>query len=137
MTTGARIEEVRIADVDRLLRVHVDGPIRCTQAALPWLKRSANGAIVNVTSRLGSIARVASGAYDHLRISYAMRISKAAQNMLTACLYRELAADGIAVYAVHPGRLRTWMGSADADVEAGEAAARLLGKRRLKPTLRV
>ena len=55
-----------------------------------------------------------------------MRISKAAQNMLTACLHRELAADGIAVYAVHPGRLRTRMGSADADVEAGEAAARLL-----------
>jgi NAD(P)-dependent dehydrogenase (short-subunit alcohol dehydrogenase family) len=126
MTTGARIEEVRIADVDHLLRVHVHGPIRCTQAAVPWLRRSPNGAIVNVTSRLGSIARVAGGAYDHLRISYAMRISKAAQNMLTACLHRELAADGIAVYAVHPGRLRTRMGSADADVEAGEAAARLL-----------
>ena len=68
MTTGARIEEVRIADVDHLLRVHVHGPIRCTQAALPWLRRSPNGAIVNVTSRLGSIARVAGGAYDHLRI---------------------------------------------------------------------
>ena len=40
MTTGARIEEVRIADVDHLLRVHVHGPIRCTQAALPWLRRS-------------------------------------------------------------------------------------------------
>jgi NAD(P)-dependent dehydrogenase (short-subunit alcohol dehydrogenase family) len=46
--------------------------------------------------------------------------------MLTACLHRELGAEGIAVYAVHPGRLRTRMGSADADVEAGEAAARLL-----------
>ena len=55
-----------------------------------------------------------------------MRISKAAQNMLTACLHRELGPEGIAVYAVHPGRLRTRMGSADADVEVEEAAARLL-----------
>lgn len=127
MTSGARIEEVRVADVDRLLQVHVHGAIRCVQAALPWLRRSARGTIVNVSSRLGSIARVAGGAYDHLQISYAMRISKAAQNMLTACLHRELAAEGIAVYTIHPGRLRTRMGSADADLEAGEAAARLLG----------
>jgi NAD(P)-dependent dehydrogenase (short-subunit alcohol dehydrogenase family) len=124
--TGARVEDVRLADLDRLLQVHLHGAVRCTQAALPWLRRSRHGTIVNVTSRLGSIARVADGAYDHLGISYAMRISKAAQNMLTACLHRELGAEGIAVYAVHPGRLRTRMGSADADVEAGEAAARLL-----------
>ncbi len=126
MTSGARIADVRVADVDRLLKVHVHGPIRCTQAALPWLGRSPQGTIVNVTSRLGSIARIAGGTYDHLQISYAMRISKAAQNMLTACLHRELAAEGIAVYAIHPGRLRTRMGSVDANVDAGEAAARLL-----------
>lgn len=126
MTTGARIEEVDPAEVDRLFHVHVLGPIAVAQAALPWLRRAELGTIVNVTSRLGSIGRIAAGAYDHLRISYAMRISKAAQNMLTACLHRELAADGIAVYAIHPGRLQTRMGSADADVDAAEAAARLL-----------
>ena len=108
------------------MRVHVHGPIVCTQAALPWLRRAPLGTIVNVTSRLGSIARVAAGAYDHLTISYAMRLSKAAQNMLTACLHRELMSEGIAIYAVHPGRLRTRMGSADADIDAGEAATRLL-----------
>ncbi|MGD9507880.1 MAG: SDR family NAD(P)-dependent oxidoreductase [Geminicoccaceae bacterium] len=127
MTTGARIEEVSIADIDRLLRVHVHGPIICTQAALAWLRRAPQGAVVNVTSRLGSIARIAAGTYDHLRISYAMRVSKAAQNMLSVCLHRELATEGIAVYAVHPGRLQTRMGSTDADVDAAEAAARLLG----------
>jgi NAD(P)-dependent dehydrogenase (short-subunit alcohol dehydrogenase family) len=127
MTSGARIEEVQLATVDHLLHVHVLAPIACTQAALPWLRRAPQGTVVNVTSRLGSIARVAAGAYDHLHISYAMRISKAAQNMLTACLHRELAAEGIAVYAVHPGRLQTRMGSADADVDATEAATRLLG----------
>ena len=126
MPSGARIAEVRVADVDHLLRVHVLGPIACTQAALPWLRRASQGTVVNITSRLGSIARIAAGEYDHLRISYAMRISKAAQNMLTACLHRELMAEGIAVYAVHPGRLQTRMGSADADVDAAEAAMRLL-----------
>lgn len=127
ITSGARIEEVQLADVDHLLRVHVHGPIVCTQAALPWLRRSSLGTIVNVSSRLGSISRIASGAYDHLRISYAMRISKAAQNMLTACLHRELLPENIAVYAVHPGRLQTRMGSADADIDVAEAATRLLG----------
>jgi NAD(P)-dependent dehydrogenase (short-subunit alcohol dehydrogenase family) len=126
MASGSRVEDVRPADLDRLLQVHLHGALRCAQAALPWLRRSRHGTIVNVTSRLGSIARVAAGAYDHLGISYAMRISKAAQNMLTACLHRELGPEGIAVYAVHPGRLRTRMGSADADVEVEEAAARLL-----------
>lgn len=52
----------------------VHGPIVCTRAALPRLRRSPLGTIVDVASRLGSIARVAAGAYDHLRISYAMRI---------------------------------------------------------------
>ena len=126
MTSGTCIEAVQLADLDRLLQVHVLGAIRCTQAALPWLRRSPHGTIVNVTSRLGSISRIAAGTYDNLQISYAMRISKAAQNMLTACLHRELVPEGIAVYAIHPGRLRTRMGSADADVEAGEAADRLL-----------
>lgn len=127
MTSGARIEEVKLADVDHLLRVHVHGPIICTQAALPWLRRAPQGTVVNVTSRLGSIDRIAAGIYDHLRISYAMRISKAAQNMLSVCLHRELAVEGIAIYAVHPGRLQTRMGSADADTDAAEAATRLLG----------
>ncbi|MFL5331831.1 MAG: SDR family NAD(P)-dependent oxidoreductase [Geminicoccaceae bacterium] len=126
MTSGARLETVRLPDLDHLLQVHLHGAIRCTQAATPWLRRSPHGTIVNITSRLGSIARVAEGTYDHLQISYAMRISKAAQNMLTACLHRELASEGIAVYAIHPGRLRTRMGSADADIEADEAAGRLL-----------
>ena len=55
-----------------------------------------------------------------------MRISKAALNMATACLARELLTDRIAVHCVHPGRIRTKMASADADVEVDAAAAALL-----------
>ena len=75
--------------------------------------------VVNVSSRLASLARVAAGEFDALRISYAMRISKAALNMATVCLARELSADAIAVHCIHPGRIRTRMASADADITQG------------------
>ena len=42
--------------------------------------------------------------------------------MLTVCLDRELRAAGIRVFALHPGRLRTAAGAADADTDPGVAA---------------
>lgn len=126
MTAGARLAEVDPAGVLELVDLHCNGALRCTRAALPALRASGRATVVNVSSRLGSLGRVAEGSYDELRVSYAMRISKAALNMATACLARELAADGIAVHAVHPGRIRTAMASADADLEPEDAAARFL-----------
>ena len=108
MTTGARIEDVRLADLDRLLQVHLHGAIRCIQAAMPWLRRSAHASIVNIPSRLGSISRIAEGAYDHLQISYAMRISKVAQNMRTACLHRELAPPAPSTRSIRAACARGW-----------------------------
>lgn len=126
MATGAVLADVDPADILRLVDLHCNGALRCTRAALPALKRSSRAVVVNVSSRLGSTTRVAGGEFDGLRISYAMRVSKAALNMATACLARELAGDGIGVHAVHPGRIRTRMASADADVDAPAAAAKLL-----------
>jgi NAD(P)-dependent dehydrogenase (short-subunit alcohol dehydrogenase family) len=45
--------------------------------------------------------------------------------MLTVCLDRELRKEGIRVFAVHPGRLKTGVAAADADTEPGVAAAKL------------
>jgi NAD(P)-dependent dehydrogenase (short-subunit alcohol dehydrogenase family) len=54
-------------------------------------------------------------------------MAKAAQNMFSASIHRELRGTGIAVFAVHPGRIRTRMGSPDADMSAEEAAKRFAG----------
>lgn len=123
---GASLERLDPGEVLRLVDVHCTGALRCTRAALPGLRAAERAVVVNVSSRLGSIARVSSGEFDALGISYAMRISKAALNMATACLARELAPAGIAVHSVHPGRIRTRMASADADLDPDAAAGRLL-----------
>jgi NAD(P)-dependent dehydrogenase (short-subunit alcohol dehydrogenase family) len=56
---------------------------------------------------------------------YAYNIAKSTQNMLTACLSVDLRQYGIKVFAVHPGRLKTEVAPADADVEPRVAAAKL------------
>jgi len=109
-------------DLEELFRVHCVGALRCTRAALPWLRRAQRPLVVNVSSRFGSIGRTVGGEFRGI---YSYNIAKAAQNMLTACLDQELRGAGIRVFAVHPGRLRTSVGAADADTEPADAARAL------------
>ena len=53
---------------------------------------------------------------------FAYRVAKSALNAASAALAVELAADGVAVNAVHPGWLRTAMGGPDAPQSVGEGA---------------
>jgi NAD(P)-dependent dehydrogenase (short-subunit alcohol dehydrogenase family) len=52
-------------------------------------------------------------------------ISKAALNMITVKLAARLGDDGIVVVAVHPGYLRTAMGSPGAPMEPADAASQI------------
>lgn len=107
------------SDLEAHFRVHCVGALRATRAALPWLSRAGRPLVANVSSRFGSISRTAAGEFRGL---YAYHCAKAAQDMLTACLDAELRASGVRVLAVHPGRLRTPLGAADADLEPADAA---------------
>jgi len=126
MARGPTIADVDLEQVRLLTDVHCFGALRCIKGCWPLLLRADGATIVNVTSRLGSISNVAAGAFDHLNSAYAMRISKAAQNMLTASVYRDARRHGMSVYAVHPGQLQTRMGLADADLTAAAAAKRFV-----------
>ena len=108
--------------MEELFRVHCVGAFRCTRAALPFLRRAPRPTVVNITSRFGSIARTVAGEF---RGVYSYAIAKSAQNMLTACLDRELRKEGVRVLAVHPGRLKTAVAAVDADTEPRVAAAKL------------
>jgi len=112
-------------EVSELLAVHCIGALRATRVVLPFLRKSQQGLVVNITSRFGSIARTAAGDFPGNRYSYSYRVAKAAQNMLTLCLSQELSHDGISVCAVHPGRLRTDSGPPDPELSAEEGAERL------------
>jgi NAD(P)-dependent dehydrogenase (short-subunit alcohol dehydrogenase family) len=93
--------------------VNVAGPLRLAQALLPQLLAAPAPLIVNVSSRLGSLTAQAAGEFAGRRTSYAYRISKAAQNMLTIAMAQELAGR-VRCWAVHPGTLTTAMGGTDA-----------------------
>ena len=121
---GKSIETTSAAEIESLLNVHCLGALRVTQAAIPYMK--SNGRIINISSRFGSITRVASGELDHIQGSYAYRIAKAAQNMLTQCLSRELGPSGLIICALHPGQLKTDTAAFDADREPQEAAQELI-----------
>ena len=80
--TAHNIELISCDEVKELFDVHCCGTIRCFQAVIPYLRKAEGATIVNVNSRLGSIGNVSSGKFDHITVSYGMRMAKAAQNML-------------------------------------------------------
>lgn len=116
------IEGVSSDDLIDHFNVHVAGVWRCTAASIPFLKKAERPVVVNVTSRFGSIARIARRKSDFV---YAYNIAKAAQNMLTACMGRDLGREGIKVVAVHPGQLKTSTAALDADTDPRVAAEKL------------
>lgn len=104
--------------------VNVAGPLRLVQFLLPNLLAASDPIIVNVTSRLGSLTAQANGDFSNLSTSYAYKISKAAQNMLTVSLAQDLQ-DRVRCWAIHPGKLATAMGQADAAKDPRTAAREL------------
>ncbi|MET3176123.1 UNVERIFIED_ORG: NAD(P)-dependent dehydrogenase (short-subunit alcohol dehydrogenase family) [Arthrobacter sp. UYCu721] len=104
--------------------VNAAGPLRLVQFLLPNLLAAPDPIVVNVTSRLGSLSAQASGAFADLATSYAYKISKAAQNMLTIALAQDLQGR-VRCWAVHPGKLATDMGQAVASKDPRAAAAQL------------
>lgn len=85
--------------------VNLFGPFRVCQAFLPLLRKASWGRIVNVTSGMGNLTDPMSGGYS------AYRVSKTALNALTANLAAEVANEDILVNCVHPGWVRTRMGT--------------------------
>ncbi|WP_287902592.1 SDR family NAD(P)-dependent oxidoreductase [Arthrobacter sp.] len=122
---GGGVQDADPGAVLRSVDIAVAGPMRLVAALLPSLRRASRPVIVNISSRLGSVTAQARGDFDGFGTSYAYRISKAAQNMLTVSLAQELSPP-IRVLAVHPGRLRTEMGRVGADKDPAVAARELL-----------
>ncbi|PEM25530.1 SDR family NAD(P)-dependent oxidoreductase [Bacillus wiedmannii] len=93
--------------------------VKGTYAALA---KSNYPRIINVSSRLGSLHKMANKEFPQGQFSYSYRIAKAAQNMLTLCLQQEFENKGIRVTAIHPGKLKTDIGAFDANMTPAEGA---------------
>lgn len=105
--SGADGSGVRRATADvlpetwrRVLSVNLDGVFHCMQAQIPMMLESGGGAIVNISSILGSVGFAHSAAYT---------ASKHAVVGLTRVAALEYSARGIRVNAIGPGFIETAM----------------------------
>lgn len=123
--TASILHEVQTDELLRLFNVHCAGTLRVTKALEKNLLASTNAMVINVNSRLGSITRQSNGTYKDLTVSYAYRIAKASQNMLTNCLRAEFN-DKVKFIALHPGKLKTEIAQPNADIEPEESARHII-----------
>lgn len=104
---GTGVQDLSVEALGTTLNTNLYGVLRVTQALLPLLRKSRAGRIVNLSSGMGQLADMGSGAP-------AYRISKTALNALTRILAAELKDTPIKVNAVCPGWCRTDMGGNEA-----------------------
>ena len=116
-----RFGEIDYADWDGIFRINVTGPMKMTEAFVGHVARSAGRKIVAISSDLGSMASNVSGKL------YAYRASKAALNACMKSLAIDLGRDrGLVVAVLHPGWVRTDMGTARASIDPPESVAGLI-----------
>ena len=119
------LEKVEPEEISELLNVHCLGVLRVVQAAMAFLQNGDNPRIINVSSRLGSLSKMASAEFRNRKFTYSYRVAKAAQNMLTICMDQELSKKGICIRAIHPGVFISGPSSLDGDLEVHEAAGHI------------
>ena len=100
------------------IRVNALGPMLLARALLAPLRKSSRPRIVNMSSTVGSLEVAATVGRD---VGYV--VSKAALNMITVKLARRLRDDGIVAVALHPGLLRTALGTPRGALEDPAPAA--------------
>ena len=94
------VHETSLQDWDRVMDVNARGPFLGTRAAIPAMKESGGGTIVNIASFNALVGTTTSAAYN---------ASKAALRLLTKSTAVQYAEYGIRANAIHPGPTRTAM----------------------------
>ena len=96
----ATVEETTADGWDRVMDVNAKGVFLGTKAAIPAMRRSGGGSIVNISSVAGIVGSLGSSGYN---------ASKGAVRLLTKATAIQYAADGIRANSVHPGPIETDM----------------------------
>lgn len=118
--SGPPLAELKWDEVLRMFDVNALGAMRVTQAAWDNLLSGRRKLVVNVTSRMGSIADNGSGGY------YAYRASKAALNMLTKTLALDSRRQAVTCVLLHPGWVATDMGGKQAPLSPQQSVEGML-----------
>jgi NAD(P)-dependent dehydrogenase (short-subunit alcohol dehydrogenase family) len=107
-------------EIETDFQVNAIGTLRVIEALKPRVAAAGGGKIVNITSKMGSIADNGSGG------SYAYRMSKCALNMATKSLAADLEGDDIVTFVMHPGWVQTRMGGDNALISPEKSVANML-----------
>lgn len=96
--TQALVEDLPVADWDRILNVNLRGTFLCTHFVLPHLLKQGGGRIINIASQLGYIGGVEVAHYC---------ASKGGVIAFTKALAREVATRNVLVNGIAPGPILT------------------------------
>ena len=95
------IEETSVDDWDRVMGINSKGVFLGTRAAIPEMRKSGGGSIINISSQLGLVGMAES--------SPQYQSSKGAVRIFTKSAAIQYASEGIRVNSVHPGPIVTPM----------------------------
>lgn len=113
------IEELDIEASAVALDINVLGPMRIVKHFLPLIKKRDTASIVNISSDAGSLTNAYAGDYPY-------GISKAALNMFSEKLQAYLNEEGVQIFSIHPGWMRTDMGGEAAALDPAESAEKII-----------
>ena len=98
---GGNVEQTTEAEWDRTMDINAKGVFLGTKAAIPAMRQSGGGSIVNISSQLGIVG------VDNSSPQY--QASKGAVRLLTKATAIQYAGEGIRANSVHPGPIITPM----------------------------
>jgi NAD(P)-dependent dehydrogenase (short-subunit alcohol dehydrogenase family) len=120
---GLRASASTESEIQRIFNINLFSLVALTRELLPLLKKSEAGRIVNLSSILGSLTLQSMEASPiALLRKFAYNASKAAVNVFTIHLAAELKDTNIKVNSVHPGWVKTALGSDAAPMSVPDGA---------------
>jgi len=112
--------DIRADTLSKSFHINTFAPLLITQALLPLIEKGTDKTIINITSKLSSIADNTEGSV------YAYRSAKSALNSITKTLSIDLKSKNIKVFAFHPGWVQTRMGEENAKITVDESIQGML-----------
>ena len=95
------VEETTLADWERVMAINSTGVFLGTKAAIPEMRKSGGGSVINISSQLGLVGT------DNSTPQY--QASKGAVRIFTKLAAVQYAKEGIRLNSVHPGPIVTPM----------------------------